>query len=227
MVKPRYKRPTPLWHKILVLLAAVIVLGLFTMLIAGFMDGDDSSLPPASPSAGPLPGGSGPAVGDEVDSLDGVAVYYNGKVANVSGRNTGPDGYNLGLKYQCVEFVKRYYHDALDHKMPDPWGHARDFFNPALADGALNGKRGLVQYKNGGKSKPQKGDLLVFGPTRFNSYGHVAIVSEVKDAKMEFIQQNPGPSAPSREKRALKYDGEAKTWRVDDGRLLGWLRKPS
>ncbi len=48
-------------------------------------------------------------VGDKVDSLNGVYVYYNSNVGNVSGRNLASDGYNLGLKYQCVEFVKRYY----------------------------------------------------------------------------------------------------------------------
>ncbi len=46
--------------------------------------------------------------GQKIDSLHGVYVYYNGKTQNVSGRNL-VNGYNLGLNYQCVEFVKRYY----------------------------------------------------------------------------------------------------------------------
>ena len=44
-------------------------------------------------------------IGDVIDSFNGVAVYYNGPVNNVSGRNLSPDGYNLGQKQQCVEFV--------------------------------------------------------------------------------------------------------------------------
>lgn len=47
--------------------------------------------------------------GDVVDSFQGVHIYYNGFVNHVESRNLTPDGYNLGLKYQCVEFVKRYY----------------------------------------------------------------------------------------------------------------------
>ena len=43
--------------------------------------------------------------GQKIDSLNGVYVYYNGGVDNVTDRNTTADGYNLGLKYQCVEFV--------------------------------------------------------------------------------------------------------------------------
>ena len=140
------------------------------------------------------------SIGGEIDSLNGVAVYYNGPVSNVSGRNLAPDGYNLGQKYQCVEFVKRYYYEALHHSMPDSYGHAKDFFNAEIPDGEINPARGLRQYVNGGSTLPRVGDLLVFDGTVFNRYGHVAIVSEVTDKDIEFIQQNPGPAAPSRER---------------------------
>src|SRR5699024_1940891 len=124
-------------------------------------------------------------IGDKIDSLNGVYVYYNDKVTNVSGRNLTPDGYNLGLKYQCVEFVKRYYYEHYNHKMPDSYGHAKDFFIEGLSDGAFVKRRNLYQYSNPGKTKPKEGDLLVYGPTAFNAYGHVAIVSKVKRNKIE------------------------------------------
>ncbi len=169
--------------------------------------------------------GSGEArqLGEVLDSLDGVYVYYNGSVSNVSGRNTAADGYNLGLKYQCVEFVKRYYYQALKHKMTDSYGHAKSFFMPAIADGKLNTMRNLFQYTNGSISKPKKGDLLVFDGTVFNEYGHVAIVSWVGEDELEMIQQNPGPSAPSREKLGMVKEGNR--WRIKSSTLLGWLRK--
>ena len=66
-------------------------------------------------------------VGQKIDTLQGVYVYYNGGVGNIEGREVTKDGYNLGLRYQCVEFVKRYYYEALLHKMPDSYGHAKDF----------------------------------------------------------------------------------------------------
>ncbi len=167
-------------------------------------------------------------IGAMIDELDGVAVHYNGPISNVSGRNLAPDGYNLGQKYQCVEFVKRYYYEFYTHKMPDSYGNAKDFFDNSLADGAFNPKRGLTQYRNNSTAKPKKGDLLIFGPTAFNRYGHVAIVSGVADSEMgaalEFIQQNPGPGAPSRDKRAIGQNASGR-WQVDDTRLLGWLRK--
>ncbi len=69
------------------------------------------------------------SIGKTLDSFNNVAVYYNGSVENIVERNTTPDGYNLGLKYQCVEFVKRYYYEYYHHKMPDSYGNAIDFYD--------------------------------------------------------------------------------------------------
>lgn len=162
-------------------------------------------------------------VGDVVDSLNGVKVFYNGSVSNVNGRNLAEDGYNLGLKYQCVEFVKRYYYEYYNHKMPDSWGHAKDFFDASLADGSKNQKRDLLQFSNPSMSRPEVGDLLIFDGTRFNQYGHVAIVSEVFDDEIEFIQQNPGPMGKSRERISLQYKNGK--WELGGSQTLGWLRK--
>ncbi len=168
-------------------------------------------------------------VGEALDSLDGVAVYYNGGVSQNHGRNM-VDGYNVGIKFQCVEFVKRYYLEHYNHKMPNVYGHAKDFFDPELKDGAINGARGLRQFKNGSRSHPQVGDLLVWGPTTWNAYGHVAIVSKVIDDEkadrheIEYIQQNPGPFGKPREK--LRFRDDRTTYRLADSRLLGWLRLP-
>lgn len=161
--------------------------------------------------------------GEKIDSLNGVYVFYNGSVGNVSGRNTTSDGYNLGLKYQCVEFVKRYYYQHLKHKMPDSYGHAKDFFNPNLEDGKISKRRNLTQYTNKSKSKPKVNDLLVFNGTSFNKYGHVAIVSKVTKNRIEIIQQNPGPFSKSRESFLLSHTNGK--WEIKEERVLGWLRK--
>lgn len=162
-------------------------------------------------------------VGTKIDQLHGVAVYYNGRVGNVSGRNTSKDGYNIGLKYQCVEFVKRYYYQHLSHKMPDSYGHAKDFFDKSLADGSKNRRRNLTQYKNPSNSKPQVGDLIVFDRTKYNPYGHVAIISKVSKNRVQIIQQNPGPKGKSRESYPLIYKDSS--WRIKHTKALGWLRK--
>lgn len=162
-------------------------------------------------------------VGQVIDNLNGVKVYYNGKVGHVSGRNLTADNYNLGLRYQCVEFVKRYYYEHLNHKMPDNYGHAKDFFDKDVKDGDKNQKRGLIQYTNPGKSRPQPDDLLVFSATIFNRYGHVAIISKASDTEIEIIQQNPGKFEPSR--KTIPLVRQSGKWEIANKRILGWLRK--
>lgn len=165
------------------------------------------------------------SIGCVVDELNGVSVFYNGGVEHVAGRNVTADGYNLGLKFQCVEFVKRYYYEYLGHKMPDSYGHAKDFFDARLQNGAWNSKRALLQFSNGVLPKPQVNDLLVFDGNVFNRYGHVAIVSAVSASSLELIQQNSGPFGNSRETLKL-IEVAPNNWRIDHFGLLGFLRVP-
>jgi surface antigen len=162
-------------------------------------------------------------VGEKLDSLNSVIVYYNGGVSNSEGRNVSADGYNIGMKYQCVEFVKRYYYEFLHHKMPDAYGNAKDFFADSIKSGQLNSQRDLLQFTNGDTCKPKVNDLFVFGPSFWNSFGHVAIVSKVADSSVEIIQQNPGPFGNSRENFPMKKNGSK--WEVENKRLKGWLRE--
>lgn len=187
---------------------ALVVLLIVTMLTAWWLVRDGSS---------PLARIERKA-GDAIDSLHGVTVYYNGSMEATHGRNM-VDGYNVGLKYQCVEFVKRYYLQRYDHRMPDSFGHAKDFFDPRAQDGGLNKRRGLLQFANASAAKPEIGDLIVLDGWAGNPYGHVAIISKVNDGEVEVVQQN---CASTRDTYGLDLiDGR---WRVDNKRVLGWLR---
>lgn len=158
--------------------------------------------------------------GQPIDSLNGVYVYYNGKTNHVAGRNLTSDNYNLGIKYQCVEFVKRYYYQHLNHKMPDSYGDAKDFFDEQTNDGQINQIRNLVQYQNPGHTKPKADDLVVFRATSYNSFGHVAIISKVKDFRIEVIQQNTRKTRKTY--LLIKRKGK---WLIMNKRIMGWLRK--
>ena len=160
-------------------------------------------------------------IGKVLDKFNGVPVYYNGKIGNVFGRNLTHDGYNLGLKYQCVEYVKRYYYYRMDHKMTDAYGHAKDFFDASLEDSEFNEDRGLYQFSNGSKFAPEKSDILVFGPTPHNPFGHIGIVTESTNSTVEIIQQNVGRQTRA-QYRLLKVQNR---FYVEDKYVLGWLRK--
>jgi hypothetical protein len=108
--------------------------------------------------------------GKAIDSLNGIPVYYNGAINHITERNLTANGYNLGLKWQCVEFVKRYYYYHLNHIMPDTKGNAKDFFNNSLPDASYNEQRALVQYSNGSLKKPAVDDIIVFDSKLGNKY---------------------------------------------------------
>lgn len=165
--------------------------------------------------------GTNYVIGQEIDNLNGVSVYYNGWYSTVKGRNITADGYNLGLKYQCVEFVKRYYYEHLNHKMPNTYGHAKDYFNKSLLDGQKNKARNLYQYSNPSRSKPKVNDLLIYNASTFNKFGHVSIVSKVSDDEIEVIQQNVG--SQTRETFTLSHKNGL--WKIKSSRIVGWLRK--
>ena len=162
-------------------------------------------------------------IGGVIDQFNRVEVYYNGNVRNISGRNVTKDGYNLGLKYQCVEFVKRYYYQHYNHKMPNSYGHAKHFFKPSISDGGYNSGRDLQQFTNPSYSKPKVGDIVVFKATRFSRFGHVAIISKVHSNRIQIIQQNSGYIPRTRLWIDLRKIG--RKWKIRHYRIVGWLRK--
>lgn len=159
-------------------------------------------------------------IGMYMDSYKGVNVYYNGKrYAESHGKNYSSDGYYYGYKWQCVEYIKRFYYEVKHHEMPNGFGNAKDFFDPKVAQGKLNKDRGLIQYKNGGNEKPKADDILIFTDTK---YGHVAIVTKVTDDHIVIIQQNMGTRTRD------MFDLECKDGKyfVGGKRIpAGWLRK--
>lgn len=82
----------------------------------------------------------------------------------------------------------------------------------------------MVQYSNNSSVRPQQGDLLVFGASPVNKYGHVAIVAAVYADELEIIQQNPGKFGNSRVRVGLEL--ESGKWRLKSSRIRGWLRMP-
>jgi len=109
--------------------------------------------------------------GDEIGSYKGVPAYSNGA-------NTGTgDG-----KYQCVEYVKRFYKEAM--KVDHNWkGDAVTYYTEAE-------EKGLIRYPNDNPVAPKPNDILVFGLSDSNGWGHVAIITEVGNDYVKIIEQN-------------------------------------
>lgn len=161
-------------------------------------------------------------VGQVLDSLNGVYVYYNGSIENIEEENITKDGYKIGLKYQSQEFIKRYYYESYKHKMPNVSGNPEDFFDSKIADGELNPKRDLLQFTNPSFALPSVGDILILKKNKDYAHGHIAIISNVYDGALEVIQQNPGPFKSSR--ALFGYGDFGNKYKIDNKDVLGWLR---
>ncbi|MFQ5578983.1 MAG: CHAP domain-containing protein [Nitrospiria bacterium] len=96
----------------------------------------------------------------------------------------GPSVY--GLKYQCVEYVRRFYHlvKGIETRGGMPgrgWdGNANTYFKSA-------GEMGLEAMENGGPTPPLPDDIISFTG---GAHGHVAIITAVTNNHIEFIEQN-------------------------------------
>ena len=144
-------------------------------------------------------------------SLNGIRIFKT--VTNK--RHFATDGYCYGKIGQCVEFVKRYYHDHLQHSFPNEWGHAKSFYDPNLPDGAFNADRALYQFKNGNVKQPKLNDIIIFNKSY---YGHVAIVSEVTDNYIVIKQQN---CRKPTKRIALSYVNNR--WEIEDSSCVAFL----
>ena len=122
--------------------------------------------------------------GTTLGSFNGVTNYSNDPATMPSPqpRNTSA-GVDTGLKWECVEYVNRYYYVHYGLNL-GTGQNAWPFYGNALA-------RGLTAYANGGTTVPQVGDILCFNQTG-SGLGHVAIIRAVDQANsvVHVIQQN-------------------------------------
>ena len=155
-----------------------------------------------------------------IDEYLGVPVYYN--TGESLPYHYSNDGYAYGRRWQCVEFVKRFYYDAFHHAMPDVYGNAIDFYDSSLDHNSYNADRDMYQYQNNNTVAPRVNDMIVIDATSSNPYGHVAIIIEVTNDSITIIQQNTGYQ--SRSKLLLSFDGTNYLVTHPYYEVLGWLR---
>ncbi|WP_189073187.1 CHAP domain-containing protein [Deinococcus sedimenti] len=146
-------------------------------------------------------------------------------------RNYSKDGsnYEYGLKWQCVEFVRRYYYDRLGVRFAPRSGDAKDYFDNNTPNGGVNSQRRLRQFKIGSTEKPQYQDLIIFGRNPFSSVGHVAIVSSSSDENFTIAQQNVGVKFTDTIGLVHKLVDGKKIYKISQSHrslnIMGWLRK--
>jgi chitodextrinase len=153
-----------------------------------------------------------------IGDFSSVKINSNGDITNLSNDYYSVNGVTTGMKWQCVEYVNRYYLQVYNKNIRIPGTDAKDYYKTAT-------DRGLSAYPNDGSVLPQPGDILV---SEGGTYGHVAIVREVTENRVYVAQQNwfnghGDVKAPlSKVGNHLDGFGGSKTYIVK-----GWLRLPA
>jgi len=159
------------------------------------------------------------------DSPGGVEAYSNCQSDCVNPQSNHWKGTYTGIKWQCVEYARRW----LLVKKGAVYGDvdvAADIWNKIdhLTQVATNRTIPLESYLNGSEQAPQVGDLLIYARA-FHDTGHVAVVTDAdyKQGVIEVGEQNysnePWPDDYTR-KIELIRKGD-KYWLLD-GYLIGW-----
>jgi parallel beta-helix repeat protein len=162
---------------------------------------------------------SGLSFGTQVGEYKGIIAYSNWKNDYVSNEYNYVDVYNTGMKWQCVEYVNRYYYTIYGMEIRIPGTNAEDYYDTAS-------DRGLIAYPNGGTTSPQPGDILC---SNGGTHGHVAIVREVTADSIHVIHQNWANTAADNDKTiSMSVSGGHCTVSGFSGSypVQGWLRKP-
>jgi glutathionylspermidine amidase/synthetase len=160
-------------------------------------------------------------------SPSGVEAYSNCRSECVIFEPNKKDGTYTGIKWQCVEYARRW---LLVHKgaVYGDVDIAADIWNKIdhLTHVENKKKLQLASYVNGSTQAPRIGDMLIYAKA-FYGTGHVAIVTDV-DLKNGFVkvgEQNynndPWPGDYARKIDLINKNG--KYWLLD-GYILGWKR---
>lgn len=164
------------------------------------------------------------------DKKDCHYKYSDGPPNKVFDPSTGTNSHVTGERWQCVEYVSRYYwmvykHDILLPPLQLTSNDASNFWEN-IPDGAVD-SRGLVQYSNGGSVAPQVGDIIVF---KSNTSAHVAIARKVTNHSVYVIQQNVFLNFEDADAGMMYYAGTnyLEPLSIYPGlKVRGWLRMPS
>jgi hypothetical protein len=159
---------------------------------------------------------------------DGTSAYSNCKSDCVIFEPNKEQGVYSGIKWQCVEFARRW----LMHNRGLTFGDvdtaadiwAIDSFT-RLSDGS---KVAVANQLNGSNALPQKGDLLIYAKEYLGT-GHAAVVLEV-DRKKRLIrvgeENYQNKKWPANYARSIEFIAKNGRYWLLDAYLLGWKKSP-
>ena len=192
-------------------------LGLVTLLLTINVSAAPSTCTPAK---GKLP------FGTPVGEYNGVLAYSNcrpdyvqykdkddkKKIAILDYNYFGSNQYKTGIKWQCVEYVTRYYKSKFSREIGGL--DARQYCDKASS-------KNLMKANNGSTTdKPQTGNVICSGKKdkkgNYVNYGHCAIVREVTNDKVYVIEQNFNENTNDHKHKLTLTKNKNGTYQVGD-----------
>lgn len=157
---------------------------------------------------------------------DGTPSYSNCQADCVVFDPNQEQGTYSGIKWQCVEYARRW----LIHNRGITFGDvdvAADIWNlPSFSSVKDKSNISVQHFVNGSKSLPKRGDLLIYG-REYLKTGHAAVVLEVNSkkgylrvAEQNFLNQK-WPGSYARQIPFVRH--QVKVWVLDEY-LIGWVR---
>lgn len=194
---------------------------LFTALYASIGSGEELSLSAACTTDCKSPYGDVLGVGS-----GNVPAYSNCNSGCVVFSPNKQDGTYTGIKWQCVEYARRWllvnkgvvYGDV--DIAADIWG--LDFVTRVKDKAELR----MSSYPNGNEKQFEVGDLIIYAK-EFLKTGHVAVISEIdtKSHSIKVVEQNYNNTKwPKNYARSIPYVEQNNKYWLLDSYLLGWKR---
>jgi surface antigen len=117
-------------------------------------------------------------------TVNSIQVYSNGYNYDYHEKDRSDTyGIDLGSKWQCVEWIRRFYYLAYGKRIGINTTYAKEFYLKCL-------NWGMKAYPNGSSDNIRTGDIIVFAATPKNEAGHVSLVTKVTPGYIEVAQQN-------------------------------------
>lgn len=159
------------------------------------------------------------------ESPRGVSAYSNCQSACVIFSPNRWKGTYTGIKWQCVEYARRWLLINTGAVFGDV-DIAADIWDKVdhLTDVRTGQQIPLESRLNGSTKAPQVGDLLIYARA-FEGTGHVAVVTaiDIKSGTVEVSEQNfDNEPWPQHYARRIPYVRHGEDYWLLDGYLLGW-----
>ncbi|MEI6789921.1 MAG: CHAP domain-containing protein [Myxococcaceae bacterium] len=175
--------------------------------------------------------GAAKGYGTLLGSANGVEAYSNQDPSHVSKEPSyTKDNVYSGMKWQCVEYSRRYMQQKSGFTFSDVYG-AHNIWHLEHAAKVSDGTEVAFNSIANGKSTvpPKVGNLIIYPISEDTPYGHVAVITNVEGTKAFVAEQNwdnsewPGDKSYSRVLN-LTTNSAGKHVLTDESGLqvLGW-----